>query len=436
MDAAPLPITQADELDPAPAGIPAAAAADERPLRALGVKAVVVLGLAAGMLLSPKLWLSTRSYPLTPVWDGLKPPPSPLDVQWFAALLILLALALVLRRPRVPILLAVGLVLALCLWDQSRFQPWVYQYLFMLAALGLYPWNARGAARGDPARAAADAALDACRLVIVFTYFWSGLQKFNHTFFAEIAPWLLDPIAADLPAALRPRVLSTGPWLMPFAEVAVALGLLFRRSRPAAAAGAVVMHLMILWSIGPFGRDWNTVVWPWNLAMIALVLLLFVRAPRGPGPRRTFWPRRGAPPAGATTIIGWVVLLMLGVMPLASFAGWWDPYLSACLYSGNTPQGDIVVASSAYDRLPPALRSRCDPAGDGWYVVSVFNWSVKELNVPSYPAARVFRRVAGAFRPYAQRTGEVVLVVSERPPILGGKRDATKYDCADDAPGR
>ena len=57
--------------------------------RLFRLRAVVAAGLIAGLLLSPKLWVSTRFYPLTPVMQFLKPLPYPFD---YAVYVLLLAL--------------------------------------------------------------------------------------------------------------------------------------------------------------------------------------------------------------------------------------------------------------------------------------------------------------------------------------------------------
>jgi hypothetical protein len=43
------------------------------------VRRIIVAGLPAGLLLSPKLWLSSRIYPQTPLGSGLPAVPPPFD---------------------------------------------------------------------------------------------------------------------------------------------------------------------------------------------------------------------------------------------------------------------------------------------------------------------------------------------------------------------
>ena len=73
-------------------------------------------------------------------------------------------------RPKPFIWLTVALVSLMVFLDQERMQPWVYQYLFMLAALGLFSW------RYDDV-AGRDLTLNICRFIVASIYFWSGLQN-------------------------------------------------------------------------------------------------------------------------------------------------------------------------------------------------------------------------------------------------------------------
>src|ERR1700683_758758 len=66
---------------------------------ALRTKTVVVVGFIAGLLLSPKLWVSTRFYPLVPVFHGLPHIPFPLDYTCYGALLCLLFAIAFAARP-------------------------------------------------------------------------------------------------------------------------------------------------------------------------------------------------------------------------------------------------------------------------------------------------------------------------------------------------
>src|SRR4030095_10384896 len=163
----------------------------------------VALAMAAGFALSPRLWLSTRAYPLVPVSGRLPRIPYPADFIVFGALWALLGVV-ALTGAFAPALLAfVVLAGAWSLWDQSRWQPWFYQYLFMLGALGLAPWTG--------------GALDTCLAIVAATYLWSGLQKVNMSFARVTFPWLVAPATERLPVGLGRIVAASGP-AVAFAE--------------------------------------------------------------------------------------------------------------------------------------------------------------------------------------------------------------------------
>ena len=124
-------------------------------------------------------------------------------------------------------------------------------------------------------------------MVVASTYLWSGLQKFNVSFATSVFPFIIEPL---LPPSARPFA-QHGAVLIPVVEAAIGVGLLLPKFRNVSVLLGLVMHLGILASIGPWGHNWNTVVWPWNFAMMALLVALFWRTPRVRA-QSTAWPGR------------------------------------------------------------------------------------------------------------------------------------------------
>jgi hypothetical protein len=366
---------------------------------------VLAAALAAGLLLAPRLFLAGRTYPRAPVLDGWPPLVAPLDVAVLGALLAALGGVALAPWPRWWAGAATLLAVVLALDDQSRWQPWFYQYEVMLAALAL-------------AREASDT-LAAWRAVLVGLYFWSGVQKLNTTFMTHLFPWLVEPAAGVLPAALH-RLLLGGWMAVPILEILVAAGLLVPRLRNAAVAAAVATHVVVLGLLGPLGHASNVVVWPWNVAMATLAVLLFWNdlqpARHVVGPRRL----------GAHA----VTLVLFGILPALSFAGHWDAYLSGALYSGNIKAGALAVTDEVAARLPEPARRHVARNRMGANVLDVWEWSMDELAVPSYPETRVFRALARDVCRLAGGPADVVLVVFGRPGMLTGDREITRHDCA------
>jgi len=144
----------------------------------LWLKITIAAALLCAFGLSWRLWVSSRLFPLSPVSDSLPAIPFPLDVIWFVLLLGLLPIIIILDRPRKLIFSFLILAGLLSLWDQTRWQPWFYQYFLMLTAIAVYAWK-------NPNAQNDQAALNVCRAIIAFTYFWSGLQKLNANFVRE-----------------------------------------------------------------------------------------------------------------------------------------------------------------------------------------------------------------------------------------------------------
>jgi len=357
------------------------------PARLLLVRVVVAAGLAAGLLLSPNLWQTARFYPTVPVWDALPDIPPAAGRVAFGALLALLALVVVLPHRRWPVLAFVAAAGTWCLWDQTRWQPWVYQYLALLTAVGV---------------ARRDDALNACRLVLAATYFWSGLQKLNVSFVTDVYPWLIGPVRLLLPEGPAAWLDGQG-YAVAAGECGVGVALLVPWLRLVAVPLAVVMHAGLLYCLGPTGHDWNSIVWPWNAALPVLVVVLFARTRDVPA-RSVLW----------GSWVGRGVLLLFGVLPALSFVGWWDCYLSASLYSGNTPRAQLTLDETAVEALPAELQDRHVSYG----ALDLQGWALDELNVPYYPARRVFRGLA-------RRLGgpdHVRLVTHDRPDWRTGER--------------
>jgi hypothetical protein len=375
---------------------------------------VLAAALLSGLLLSWKLWITARSYPLTPVSDSLPVIYFPLDSIVFIALLLLLPMIMISPRPRRYILTFVALAALLSLWDQSRWQPWFYQYMFMLTALGYCSLR-------DSEAKEQNAALNVCRFIVASTYVWSGIQKINLSFIGGIFPWLIKPLLRVFPAAWATLVLPAGV-VVPILETGIGVGLLTRRLRNVSIGLAIAMHGLILLSIGPLGHNWNSVVWPWNVSMSLFVVILFWRI--GDLSIKDLIGTRFLPLSG-------MVAVLFGVMPLFSFFGLWDSYLSAALYSGNITQAAVYVSDSVQTSLPAGIRPYVSKLPGDHHQLNISGWSFAELNVPPYPEKRIYRNIARRICTYAQDPSEVILEIRERLSPFSGTRIVTEHDCSD-----
>jgi hypothetical protein len=260
--------------------------------------------------------------------------------------------------------------------------------------------------------------LATARIILLACYFWSGAQKVNVSFLQQVVPNLLNPYEDKL---LGQR--DVLPWwvglAIPLLEMGIAVGLLTWQYRRAAVVMAVLLHLSILVVLVPLGR--NVVVWPWNVAMGVMVVILFWQQPIST--LGEWLPRGKMGPK--------IALLVFGFLPLLSFANRWDSYWSFALYSGNTVSGVIYFPASMKNRLPTALLPYLQTKqGTDSLALYPQGWSFGELHVPIYPEPRVFLQLARSIGRYANDACQVRLVLYEKPDWKTGKRVERRYPCA------
>jgi hypothetical protein len=364
------------------------------------LKATVALAFAVGLGLSSPLWIGPRTYPRVPVLGGLELP-GLAEVMLFAALFPLAALTALSARPRTFIAAFLAIIAIFCVFDVTRWQPWVYQYGLILATLGLFSWK-----EDDPGGQART--LNILRLIIASTYIFSGLQKINSEFVETVFPDLVEPVTNVFPAAAAPLYLLGV--LAPFLQVAFGVGLLAQRFRRVSLILAVAMHLFILAMVGPLGANWNAIIWPWTAAMAIFDLLLFATRDTF-SLREIVWTKRY--PFHAA------VLALFGVMPLLSFANLWDSYLSAALYSGNLTDALIYTTDEVREMLPEAIRAHIVKSGANDNELDVQAWATRELNVPAYPETRIHKRIAKSLCDQMGAPAELTLVVREHRLLFG-----------------
>jgi hypothetical protein len=341
--------------------------------------------------------LSERVYPLTPVLAILRPIPAPLDYLLYGAMLAMLVAIAVVERPGKLIGLFVPLAMVVAMFDQSRWQPWFYQYLVMLIAVGL---------------GGRESALNTCRLVMVCTYFWSGLQKANADFVHNIFPFMLGSFAGMVPVELG--------YVAPLFEVAIGIGLLTRRFRTYAIYAAIAMHAFILLAIGPFGQSSNSVVWPWNIAMICFLVILFWKQPEVSA-REIVWPREG--------IYQRVVLALFGILPALSFFNLWDGYLSSALYSGVRNTGVVYVTDALKERLPKEIVAHIYPSNKaGTGILILRDWSMSEVNAGIYAEPRIYKSLGRYVCGYTRDPSEMKLWIKQSNVLFSADRQVS-YDC-------
>jgi hypothetical protein len=361
--------------------------------------------------MSPRLWIGPRSYPLAPVSSIFPAIDGRLAFALYVALFLFGAIALLASKPRWLIVAFLAVIGVFCLADQTRWQPWVFQYSFLLAAVALYSDDSADVDRGRRA-------LNMARLIVACTYVYSGLQKINLNFVKNDFPWIVQPITGSIPFAAG--LLYGFGMAVPFVQVAFGIGLLTRRYRRASLILAVAMHLFILAMFGPAGLDWNNIVWPWTAAMAIFDILLFSGTQEFSW-REIMWSGRNP--------FYMIAVGLSAVLPGLSFFNLWDSYLSSALYSGNLTEADIYVSDAGRASLPTAIASRLVRTSSNTNVLNLQRWAIEDLNVTPYPETRVYKAVARSVCSDLRDPGELVLIVREQRMFFS--RPETGYRCAE-----
>lgn len=324
-----------------------------------------------------RLWVSTRLYPLVPVWGLVPAFPYPFDYL-FLALFSGLLFAVILR-PRSK--RWIGSVLAaftiFFFQDQSRVWPSFYQFFFLFLLLLT--------SRSDGGEEEAHRLLAGMRFIVAAVYFWGGVQKLNPYFFNEEFPWFLRPLTDLLPFGI-PFLPALGVFAAVF-EVLFGIGLLTKRFRAVALYDALLMHALIFVCIGPIRNNWNDSAWIWGQTMAVQVWLLFYKAPPF-----DFKKMFGAPPL--YNVPQALAVLFIGILPLLNNLNRWDSALSFNVYTGNVTHGQIGMHPDAARRLPAEL-SPFVSEREGWALLDLNAWTIHEFNANPYPERRVFKAVLG-----------------------------------------
>lgn len=299
-----------------PAGIPP---------RAYAVIVAASAGQAVTVRWTWPLWEQRTSVPNLPLIEPLA------QLSWGPALVVAALATPVLPRIVGPVFC--GLYVLAALGDQTRLQP----ELVSLAILMTAP------AFGAQGRTIA-------RWHLGTLWLWAGIHKalslgWSSGGAAFIAQSLNVPERRPLIAALLPAT-----------EIALGVIAFVPRLWKVAAVGGLALHLLIFVTLSPVFGDWNSSVWPWNIAAGIAALLLF-------------W-APGEPLLSG--VAARAIAVVFVVYPALFYVGVADAYLAHNLYTSNTATAAVCASESA----------PCAPAGfDTW----------DALNVPLPPEPRLYR---------------------------------------------
>ncbi len=323
-------------------------------------------------IISWKLWLANRTFPLVPAFNFLQIVPPFVNLLLYIGSIVLLSLVVI--KPKQFNLLPILIILEIlsCLLDQNRWQPWEYQYVFMLFILWVN--------RSDDKKA-----LFILLAVFCSIYFYSGLQKVNPHFIKQV--WghtiLNNFLHLSANIAQQPKLLRLG-YSIPLLEMLLSIGLLLKKSRKIAIYILLIMHIFILLFIGPLGLYYNIIVWPWNMAMIVFLLI--------------FLKQNINTPNIATLIsskLNLLILVVWIVLPIVNFWGYWDFYFSSSLYSCRIDICYIELDNpdKNFELKNFYRKKNATDTVTKKEIILLQDWAFKELNTPPCPQVRVYKKI-------------------------------------------
>ena len=301
-----------------------------------------------------------------------------------------------------------------CLLDINRWQPWEYLYLFILL---LFVLNNSGKT----------VVIHSCFVIVLATiYFYSGIHKMHDSF----VTYMWDPIIfkrilhLSIPFPAKTWLHYCG-FALPIVECMGGIGLLFAVTKKIASIILIAMHVFILVLLGPLGTGYNVIVWPWNVAMIFYLYLLFIKNEGAAslqfgwstGASSNKWPVKTPTTAGPRSMstpteirndnLGStlqfhlpgirykMILFYWAVLPAFNFIGWWDHYLSWNIYSLTLPTMSVCMKDTILDnRLQPYLNKKVNPIiCEGNAQLNIQTWAMREMNVPPYPEVRNYKKI-------------------------------------------
>ena len=336
-----------------------------------------------------KLWKPQTVFPQIPVTEWLCHAPRWIDWLPLAGLMAGLCMLVFARNELWSYfgcyMGLASLGVSICL-DQHRFQPWAYQL-----GLFLFIWIA------CPNRL--HHAL--FRWLMISIYLYSALGKLDYEFLNSVGRHMLGAIVKLLgqnleaiPSGLQSILIA----MFSLTELAIAIGLLWPKSRYVAGWFAIALHLSLILILGPLGLNHRPSVLVWNVQFAVLAYLLFIRSITHP---------EASSAADSTeqrhlidrlpNWVQWSSSMLIAipiVMPVTERFGLWDHWPSWALYAPHSSRVRVEVSGPNISRLPADLLKWSNVPHSSeedsleWVNLAMDRWSLESLDTPIYPQAR------------------------------------------------
>jgi hypothetical protein len=207
-------------------------------------------------------------------------------------------------------------------------------------------------------------------------YLFSGLHKLNRGFLSSF--WvdmvLMQYLGFSFNTILKYKLFFAG-LIIPFLEIVFAGLLAFSKNKKRISYFLMLIHLTILIIIGPFGLDYNSVVWFWNIALICILLIVYNK------------PFKIDIKSFSVRNYYWLILWFL--MPVLSFFGKWYQYFSFNLYSGKGEK--MYVCFSSKEKMHPEFGEIT--GNKDLQCINLQKWAMNEIKSVPIPEKEIYLKI-------------------------------------------
>ncbi|MEQ6123881.1 MauE/DoxX family redox-associated membrane protein [Pseudotenacibaculum sp. MALMAid0570] len=330
------------------------------------------------MLYAPKLWLSSKSFPVVPLFEWIPIPIGVLEyIFWglfFGSQLIYIFI-----NKRWIGWFVVLLYVYLSLVDQNRLQPYFYQSALTILAIVIFP-----------SKTETKKVLYAVILIFFATYFWSGIQKLNEAFYIQ---WLsaINKHFSWLPQWFLKSFTYAVPWL----EASMGVLLLFNRTRTFAITFILGMHAIIVGLLFYLGYGYNVV--PWNFQNMISVVVLFY----------------GLKTVSSHEFFTYqfdkqkvLVLVFTMLLPIANnLFGYYDNLLSFHFFTADLSYYNVIIHEDLEEKLPQDAKDFYRYY-EGQTYININEWAQYDNKVLFYPEKRAIHFIDAYLRSFADNPNQ------------------------------
>ncbi len=334
------------------------------------IKIVTAVFMLTGLLMTFKVWTLQHDFPVIKVLDVLPAMGTIITLITFIVLLLATTGSVFWHNSKLYSLIIL-LSIILLSQDYMRWQPWVYMYLLIFFIVSYEKKENR------------QKIVWALQLLLAGIYFWAGAHKVN-PYFRNTLPLDIAQTLGIWFEGLRPAIIykiTYVGYLIPIIEIGIGVGLLFKKYRYYALIAATITHVFIIIFQAPHGFDYFGIVYPWNVAMLLIIWLLFY---------------------GDTTIISIReikkslllkgIILLVWLLPALNIWGLWHNYTAFKLYTGNDRYlFAIVNKADLNNSLKPLKPYRFEVykqlntqfnLSENEKIISFYHWAINTYHLP------------------------------------------------------